>query len=124
MSNLIWRSGDKVSATEENYLGGWHYVNKAVYLRKHSKTLKNRRNQHLKGGFVEAMKFQTIRITRECGTCTVNCLVEVPDEFNMNLGFRKAIFVPFSQAVPVLCTIDEEHYPNHVQVIVGGRVTQ
>lgn len=56
----------------------------------------------------------------ECGTCTENCPVEIPNEFNMNLGFRKAIFVSFSQTVPLLCTIGEEHCLKHAQFMVGG----
>ena len=32
-----------------------------------------------------------------CGDCAVECPVEVPNEFDMNLGFRKAIYVGFPQ---------------------------
>jgi heterodisulfide reductase subunit A-like polyferredoxin len=65
------------------------------------------------------MNFQTTRISRECGTCTENCPVEVLNEFTMNAGFRKAIFVSFSQAVVLLCIIVGEHCLKHVQAIVG-----
>ncbi|MDH5266372.1 MAG: CoB--CoM heterodisulfide reductase iron-sulfur subunit A family protein [Candidatus Bathyarchaeota archaeon] len=44
-----------------------------------------------------------------CGVCAQHCPVEVPNEFDMGLGFRKAIYVPFPQAVPLKCTIDEEN---------------
>ena len=44
-----------------------------------------------------------------CGVCAQNCPVEVPNEFDMNIGIRKAIYVPFPQAVPLKYTIDEEN---------------
>ena len=44
-----------------------------------------------------------------CGECAQYCPVEVPNEFDMNLGVRKAIYVPFPQAVPLTYTIDEDH---------------
>lgn len=44
-----------------------------------------------------------------CGTCMEKCPVKVPNEFDMGLGNRKAIYVPFKQAVPLIATIDTEH---------------
>ena len=35
-----------------------------------------------------------------CGDCAVVCPVLVPDEFEMGLASRRAIFIPFPQAVP------------------------
>ncbi len=35
-----------------------------------------------------------------CGDCAKVCPVAVPDEFQMGLGTRKAIYIPFPQAVP------------------------
>ncbi len=35
-----------------------------------------------------------------CGDCAAVCPVAVPDEFQMGLGSRKAIHIPFPQAVP------------------------
>ena len=35
-----------------------------------------------------------------CGDCAKACPVLMPDEFEMGLGSRKAIFIPFPQAVP------------------------
>jgi heterodisulfide reductase subunit A len=43
-----------------------------------------------------------------CGSCTEKCPVEVPDEFNFGLGTRKAIYIPFSQAVPKIALISME----------------
>ncbi len=44
-----------------------------------------------------------------CGTCMEKCPVKVPNEFDMGLGNRKAIFMLFKQAVPLVATIDPEH---------------
>ena len=41
-----------------------------------------------------------------CGECSKVCPVEVPNEFDENLGLRKAIYIPFPQAVPMKFTID------------------
>jgi heterodisulfide reductase subunit A len=35
-----------------------------------------------------------------CGDCATVCPVVVPDEFQMGLGSRKAVYIPFPQAVP------------------------
>jgi heterodisulfide reductase subunit A len=37
------------------------------------------------------------------------CPVKVSNEFDMGLGKRKAIYMPFKQAVPLVATIDAEH---------------
>ncbi len=44
-----------------------------------------------------------------CGACMEKCPTKVPDEFDMNLRMRKAIYFPFAQAVPRIATIDEEN---------------
>jgi heterodisulfide reductase subunit A len=44
-----------------------------------------------------------------CGVCAQHCPVEVPNEFDQGLGIRKAIYVPFPQAVPLVYTIDKEN---------------
>jgi heterodisulfide reductase subunit A len=44
-----------------------------------------------------------------CGTCMEKCPVKVPNEFDMGLGNRKAIYMPFKQAVPLVATIDSDH---------------
>jgi heterodisulfide reductase subunit A len=43
-----------------------------------------------------------------CGTCSENCPQEVPDGFDQGIGMRKAIYVPFPQAVPRVALIDKE----------------
>jgi heterodisulfide reductase subunit A len=44
-----------------------------------------------------------------CGTCTEKCPVKVPSEFDMGMGKRKAIYMPFPQAVPRIAIIDKDH---------------
>jgi len=44
-----------------------------------------------------------------CGTCVEKCPVKVPNEFDMGMGNRKAVYMPFKQAVPLVATIDPEH---------------
>ena len=41
-----------------------------------------------------------------CADCVPQCPVTLPNEFDMKLGNRKAIYVPFPQAVPLKYTID------------------
>ncbi|VUT25571.1 MAG: CoB--CoM heterodisulfide reductase iron-sulfur subunit A [Candidatus Methanolliviera sp. GoM_asphalt] len=43
-----------------------------------------------------------------CGKCSEVCPEDVPNAFNGNLDNRKAIYIPFSQAVPNLYAIDED----------------
>ncbi len=44
-----------------------------------------------------------------CGECEKVCPQVVSDEFNMGLSFRKAIYLPFPQAVPGTYTLDIEN---------------
>ena len=44
-----------------------------------------------------------------CMICMEKCPSKVPSEFNEGLGERKAIYIPFPQAVPLKATIDKEH---------------
>ncbi len=44
-----------------------------------------------------------------CGTCWQKCPVKVPSEFEQGLGKRKAIFIPFPQAIPSRPRIDSEN---------------
>lgn len=43
-----------------------------------------------------------------CGECVSKCPSKVPDEFNMGMSSRKAIYFLFPQAVPLKATIDRE----------------
>jgi len=42
-----------------------------------------------------------------CGLCAQYCPVETPSEFDERVGVRKAVYVPFPQAVPLIYTIDK-----------------
>jgi heterodisulfide reductase subunit A len=44
-----------------------------------------------------------------CGVCYEKCPWKAPSEFDLGLGERKAIYVPFAQAVPNVPVIDTEH---------------
>ncbi len=44
-----------------------------------------------------------------CGECTYRCPIKTPDEFNLNLGRRRAIYIPFPQAVPYKPVIDKDY---------------
>jgi heterodisulfide reductase subunit A len=44
-----------------------------------------------------------------CGECMEKCPKKVPNEFNMKLDTRKAIYMPFLQAVPKKATIDRDN---------------
>jgi len=44
-----------------------------------------------------------------CGDCATKCpKIEVPNLFDMNLGKRKSVYIPFPQAVPPVYLIDPE----------------
>ena len=47
-----------------------------------------------------------------CGACSRACPVSVPNEFDMGLGERKAVYVPFGQATPLVYTIDSNNCLN------------
>jgi len=44
-----------------------------------------------------------------CGICSDHCPAEAPNEFDEKLGMRKAIYMPFPQAVPRVVTVDKEN---------------
>ncbi|MEM0095846.1 MAG: CoB-CoM heterodisulfide reductase HdrA2 [Candidatus Bathyarchaeia archaeon] len=44
-----------------------------------------------------------------CGECKDVCPIEYPNEWDMGLGTRKAISVPFDQAVPLVYTINRDY---------------
>ena len=45
-----------------------------------------------------------------CGVCTEKCpQKKVPNEFNLGLDTRRAIYIPFAQAVPKVATIDADY---------------
>ena len=45
-----------------------------------------------------------------CGLCTEKCpQKKVPNDFNLGLDTRRAIYIPFAQAVPKIATIDADY---------------
>ncbi|MBQ8426926.1 MAG: CoB--CoM heterodisulfide reductase iron-sulfur subunit A family protein [Clostridia bacterium] len=45
-----------------------------------------------------------------CGLCTEKCpQKKVPNEFNLGMDNRRAIYIPFAQAVPKIATIDADY---------------
>ena len=45
-----------------------------------------------------------------CGACTEKCpQKKVPNEFNLGMDNRRAIYIPFAQAVPKVATIDPDY---------------
>jgi heterodisulfide reductase subunit A len=44
-----------------------------------------------------------------CGVCEEKCPWKVDSEFEMGLAKRKAIYIPFAQAIPNLATVDADH---------------
>ena len=44
-----------------------------------------------------------------CGICAEKCPTKVSDEFNLGINKRKAIYVPYPQAVPLVYTIDKRY---------------
>jgi heterodisulfide reductase subunit A len=44
-----------------------------------------------------------------CGLCQEKCPWKVDSEFELGLGKRRVIYIPFAQAIPHVATIDKEH---------------
>lgn len=44
-----------------------------------------------------------------CGECKDVCPIEYPNKWDMSLGTRKAISIPFDQAVPLVYSIDKDY---------------
>jgi heterodisulfide reductase subunit A len=57
----------------------------------------------------EKPRFVSRKLCNGCGECSKVCPIEVPNEFDANLIPRKAIFIPFAQAVPASYSIDIDH---------------
>ena len=53
-----------------------------------------------------------------CGLCTEKCpMKKVPNEFNLGLDNRTAVYIPFAQAVPKVAAID----PNYCLMLKNGK---
>jgi len=54
-------------------------------------------------------RFVIEKLCNACGECAKVCPIEVPNEFDANLIPRKAIYIPFTQAVPSAFSVDMDH---------------
>ena len=64
---------------------------------------------HIKVKIKEKARRIDINRCTGCGDCIAKCPVKVPNEFEEALSARKAIYLPFPQAVPRKVTIDAEN---------------
>jgi len=64
---------------------------------------------HLKVKIKEKARRIDINRCTGCGDCIAKCPVKIPNEFEEKLSTRKAIYLPFPQAVPRKVTIDAEN---------------
>ena len=78
------------------------------------------------GGFVGNFRVKIRRKARfvnedvctGCGACTEKCpQKKVPNAFNLGLDTRRAIYIPFAQAVPKVATID----PDYCNMLKNGK---
>jgi heterodisulfide reductase subunit A-like polyferredoxin len=53
-------------------------------------------------------RFINEELCKGCNDCTLECPIEVKNEFDMGLGKRHAVYKPFAQAVPNKVTIDKK----------------
>ncbi len=64
------------------------------------------------GNFMVTLKKNTLRVDEDkctgCGECALKCPVETKDEYNEGLLKRKAIYVMYPQAVPLIYCIDKD----------------
>ena len=77
-------------------------------------------------GFVGSFKVKIKRKARfvkedvctGCGLCTEKCpMKRVPNEFNLGMDERRAIYIPFAQAVPKVAVID----PDNCNMLKNGK---
>jgi len=61
---------------------------------------------HFKVTVRKKPRFVEVTKCTGCGDCAAQCPVILPNEFDMGLGKRKAIYISFPQAVPLKYTMD------------------
>ncbi len=66
---------------------------------------------HFKVALKKKPRYVDVTKCTACADCVAQCPVTVPNEFDMGLGKRKAIYTPFPQAVPLKYTIDRKGIP-------------
>ena len=58
-----------------------------------------------------------------CDECTKVCPIVVPNEFDVGLTGRRAIYIPFPQAIPASYTLDDKNCPDPFTTIACGKCT-
>ncbi len=58
-----------------------------------------------------------------CDECTKVCPIVVPNEFDLGLTGRRAIYIPFPQAIPASYTLDDKNCPDPFTTIACGKCT-
>ncbi len=66
---------------------------------------------HFKVTVKKKPRFVDVAKCTGCGDCAAQCPVTLPNEFDMGLGKRKAIYISFPQAVPLKYTMDRRGTP-------------
>ena len=66
---------------------------------------------HFKVTVRKKPRFVDVTKCTGCGDCAAQCPVTLPNEFDMGLGKRKAIYISFPQAVPLKYTMDRRGTP-------------
>jgi heterodisulfide reductase subunit A len=56
-----------------------------------------------------------------CDECTKVCPIVVPNEFDVGLTGRRAIYIPFPQAIPASYTLDDKNCPDPFTTIACGK---
>jgi heterodisulfide reductase subunit A len=56
-----------------------------------------------------------------CDECTKVCPIVVPNEFDLGLTGRRAIYIPFPQAIPASYTLDDKNCPDLAATIACGK---
>jgi heterodisulfide reductase subunit A-like polyferredoxin len=66
---------------------------------------------HFKVTVRKKPRFVDVTKCTGCGDCAAQCPVTLPNEFDMGLGNRKAIYISFPQAVPLKYAMDRRGTP-------------
>lgn len=56
-----------------------------------------------------------------CDECTKICPIVVPNEFDLGLTGRRAIYIPFPQAIPASYTLDDKNCPDPFTTVACGK---
>jgi heterodisulfide reductase subunit A len=66
---------------------------------------------HFRARVLQKARYVDLAKCTGCGDCAKVCPVTLPNEFDMEMADRHAIYVPFPQAVPNKYTIDKRGWP-------------